>query len=133
VSDSLTDRWIGRYTYAGRRAAPVPFEVDLIQLGEMLDGHVTEPNTFHAKGEAELIAQLTGTVIDGAVDFVKRYVDLPAEEHPRYDGRVLPSGDRIEGTWHFPKARWFTGEFVMIRKPRASARVQRKAAASLEV
>lgn len=125
MPQDLTGLWIGRYTYKAG-GEPVPFEVELVQLGGGLDGHMVEPNTFLPEGGPELIADLIGSEYDGGVSFVKRYRDLPALHHPRYEGRLLASGQRIEGTWRFDAPNWFTGDFTMTRKPRAAARAAQR-------
>ncbi|MEM7490070.1 MAG: hypothetical protein AAF390_13200 [Pseudomonadota bacterium] len=128
MSDDLTGRWIGRYAYAAG-GAPVPFEVDLLHRGDLLDGKVTEPNTFRHAAGPELVAAITGRVADDLVTFTKRYIGLPDRDHPRYEGRLAISGNRIAGTWRLDRPGWLTGSFTMARKPRAAARAARRAAA----
>ncbi|MEM8848599.1 MAG: hypothetical protein AAGE03_01055 [Pseudomonadota bacterium] len=132
MPQDLTGTWIGRYAYAAG-GDPVPFEAELIQIGDALEGQIIEPNTFISNGESELTAHLTGTMDGDTLTFVKRYDSVPARGHPRYDGRLLASGNRIEGIWRFAAPAWFTGTFTMARKPRAQARKAKRATISLSV
>ncbi|MEM7642134.1 MAG: hypothetical protein AAF366_06360 [Pseudomonadota bacterium] len=132
MSHDLTGRWIGRYGYSAG-GDPVPFEAELVQVGDALEGQIVEPNTFLPNGDSELTAHLTGTVDGDALSFIKRYDGLSARDHPRYEGRLLASGNRIEGTWRFAGPAYFTGTFTMVRKPRAQASVARRAAVPVPV
>ncbi|MEM8823528.1 MAG: hypothetical protein AAGF30_07960, partial [Pseudomonadota bacterium] len=81
-------------------------------------------------GESELVAHLTGIADGETLSFVKRYDGLSDRHHPRYEGRLLATADRIEGTWRFASPAGFTGTFTMNRKPRAQARRAKRAVLS---
>ena len=57
------------------------------------------------------------------VRWVKIYDDLNRAP-PRYEGRIQPGGDEIEGEWTIP-GNW-SGTFLMVRGPRAKAKVERR-------
>ncbi len=116
----LTGRWLGRYQYDS--AAPVvAFEADLEEFAGALTGEIREPNSFRPDQGAELSASLTGSRAGTAVDFVKVYRGFTQGDHPHYSGTTNPALTRIEGQWHFLRAPWMRGRFVMMRKPLASA------------
>jgi hypothetical protein len=100
----LTGRWLGRYEYPDGNDT-VPFEAE---LAETLD------------------AILTGQRDGMTVLFAKRYLGFQEDGPIGYEGTVDAALSRIEGHWSFALPVQYSGRFVMMRKPLASARAARR-------
>jgi hypothetical protein len=127
MNPSLTGRWLGRYEYP-YAAPPVPFEADLVEDAGLLTGTIYEPNTFKPGAGPELLADITGSRAGAQVVFQKRYRGAPGHEWPFYEGTANSALTRIEGYWIF-RHIGFSGRFVMMRKPKATATAKREAEA----
>jgi hypothetical protein len=117
---NLSGRWLGRYEYIVG-AEPVPFEAELVDELGAIYGQISEPNTFRRDISGDLRAVFDGDVNGAAVSFVKRYLGFSHDDDPMYSGVVNAAMTRIEGRWSFPTQPWWSGRFVMMRKPVATA------------
>ena len=115
LEQSLTGKWIGRYTYD--MGGPVcSFDAWLDDRGGTLTGETVEPNTFEDTAGDTLMAALAGDRTGQAVSFTKKYTDLDIER-VAYAGEIDLAFRRITGTWHIIGQSWFRGKFSMSRAP----------------
>ena len=120
----LSGDWIGFYNY-DFACPPTEFEASIRDSDGLLTGVTTE--TFEGPDKKESILQ---AVIDGhregvSVRFTKLYDDLElTPDMVVYEGRILPGGDEVEGTWSIEGNG--SGTFMMMRKRREGATVARK-------
>ena len=113
---NLTGSWAGRYKYApGLKEAPQVFSATLEETEGLLRGETIEPNTFAPVATDTLVAGLKGSRDGLEVTFRKRYSDFNSKDID-YSGYLDDSGNRIEGTWHFPAWPWIRGTFTMVRE-----------------
>jgi hypothetical protein len=73
-----------------------------------------------------LDAILTGQRDGMTVLFAKRYLGFQEDGPIGYEGTVDAALSRIEGHWSFALPVQYSGRFVMMRKPLASARAARR-------
>lgn len=132
----LSGVWTGVYDYANAPLDAVPFTAALTDVGGVIWGTVTEPNTFPDASRDELEAALNGMRAGREMRFRKEYTpmirggELPID----YVGHVSPGGNRIEGKWRIPMARiTFGGPFVMNRTGGVSAARELARKATVEV
>lgn len=120
----LSGDWLGFYNY-DFACPPTEFEAAIRDSDGVLTGVTTE--MFEGPDKAGMMLQ---AVIDGrregvSVRFTKLYDDLElTPDMVVYEGRVLPGGDEIEGTWSIQGDG--SGTFMMMRKRREGAAVARK-------
>jgi hypothetical protein len=116
----LTGIWNGLYTYPDGKS--VAFVATLIESGSSLSGTTHEcgllGNTAYAT--------LTGSRLDSAVSFVKKY-----EKHRFlyanpvvYEGTLNGDATEVEGRWTIRKI--LSGKFLMIRSPSQTAKTETK-------
>ena len=106
---NATGAWKGLYHYPPLRKdgtpynkAPVPFSAKLTQVGERLEGNISEPQTFGPIPAAVLKSYLVNGLVDraGNVRFIKKYDGSGGVEHAvTYKGTLARDGKRMEGTW----------------------------------
>jgi len=129
---TLNGRWLGRYEYSGLAGQVVAFEADVVEIRGALSGETQEPNTFRPDQGTDLTARISGRREGREVRFVKTYEGFDQGDDPVYEGQVNAALTRIVGRWHFPWSRGESGRFVMVRKPRARARVAERAETEAE-
>lgn len=129
--DSLTGRWLGRYDYGDGRPG-VAFEAALLDQGGALSGVIEEPNTFGRGASPVLAADVDGTRAGSAVSFLKQYLGTGPESWPSYHGTANAALTRVEGRWWFASDPRQSGRFVLMRKPRAEDRAERRITAEAE-
>ena len=118
MSVDLSGEWIGIYNYP-HSAPPNEFSASLRDHGGLVTGETSEPNP---KG-GSLHAVIEGNREGGRLVFTKIYDDLEFSTDPiRYDGRIDPGGDEIEGKWTIPGV--LSGTFLMVRGARAEEKVE---------
>jgi hypothetical protein len=117
----VTGTWAGTYFYADDGSGPRPpvyFFADLVLDHGVLTGHIVEPNTFGDDAEAELRANVLGTINeDGIVAFRKTYDGTAGISHVvLYEGRLDDDRTTIEGRWTVGSGT--QGQFIMSRQAR---------------
>ena len=126
MSVDLSGEWIGIYNYP-HSAPPTEFRASLRDHGGLVTGETTEPSP---KG-GTLHAVIEGRREGGRLHFTKLYDDLEFSTDPiRYEGRVEPSGDEIEGKWTIPGI--LSGTFLMVRGPGAEETLEEQVSEEVE-
>ena len=126
MSVDLSGDWIGIYNYP-HSAPPTGFSASLRDHGGLVTGETSEPSP---KGGA-LHAVIEGNREGDRLVFTKIYDDLEFSTAPvRYDGRIDPGGDEIEGKWTIPGI--LSGSFLMVRGARADERVEERISEEVE-
>jgi hypothetical protein len=118
----LTGEWRGIYNYPARYP-PNAFEASLRDSGGIITGVIRQPGEFFEPPGTLQHAVIEGTREGSLVRWVKIYDDL-TRAPPRYEGRIQPGGDEIEGEWHHPGS--WSGTFLMVRVREAKATEVRK-------
>ena len=118
----LTGEWSGIYNYPARYP-PNAFEASIRDSGGIITGVIRQPGEFFEPPGTLQHAVIEGTREGNLVRWVKIYDDL-TRAPPRYEGRIQPGGDEIEGEWHHP-GDW-SGTFLMVRARKAKASEERK-------
>jgi hypothetical protein len=113
----LTGEWTGIYNYP-ELLPPNTFEASIRDSGGIITGVINQPGEIIEPPGTHQHAVIEGTRSGGLVRWVKMYDDL-ARATPRYEGRILPGGDEIEGEWHIP-GDW-SGTFMMMRRRKEAA------------
>lgn len=126
--DNLSGYWTGVYDYVTAEE-PVPFNAVISDEAGAVAGECIEPNTFAPTRDRELFASLEGDCIGAAIQFVKRYEDLPGAGHAvRYVGVVNAARTQISGRWTI--APGWSGDFVMNRAGARIASAARRSAST---
>jgi hypothetical protein len=118
----LTGEWSGIYNYP-RLYPPNAFEASIRDAGGVITGVIRQPGEFFEPAGTHQHAVIEGTRQGSLVRWVKIYDDLNRAP-PRYEGRIQPGGDEIEGEWHHP-GDW-SGTFLMVRSRKELAGEERE-------
>jgi len=92
--------WTGEYTYSQLNDSPVSFQTELKQVAALVEGTITEQNTFDEQAGQILIAELFGKVSGNNISFTKTYSNSPmGKDKVLYSGTVSEDGNTITGEW----------------------------------
>ena len=119
--------WTGTYSYP-RAIPPVAFSASLSEQGGWISGVVEERSWERLGPPRRLGASIQGRRAGVSVTWLKLYDDHDASyDAVQYEGAVSPDGEEISGRWSI--AGSWAGTFLMVRKSRATANRNRRAAA----
>jgi hypothetical protein len=124
----LTGEWSGIYNYPSHYP-PNNFEASIRDSGGIISGVIRQPGEFFEPPGTLQHAVIEGIRTGRVVRWVKIYDDL-TRAPPRYQGRIQPGGDEIEGEWHHP-GDW-SGTFLMVRARKAKANQERKVTVEID-
>ncbi len=130
LAPNATGAWKGRYHYPALRKdgtpynkAPVEFSAKLSQVGERLEGLLSEPQTFGPVPAGILKSYLVNGLVDraGNVRFIKKYDGSGGVEHAvTYKGTLARDGKVMEGTWLLLNGSEGRFELVKVLEPAAT-------------
>ena len=132
---SLSGAWTGVYDYDDDAKEPVGFTADLTDIGGVIWGEISEPNSFSPSAAKALTAAVSGLRTGREVTFNKEYQgDVPGgEEIVFYAGQISADGDCIKGTWRIQFPVEVGGPFVMNRPDGAVVAKQRERELSVRI
>lgn len=113
LGSSLSGVWRG--VYSGGGGATTEFEISISDIGGALTGTTIERNAFGSRDAMFLLATVSGRRAGDRINFVKTYDGTGGISHSvTYEGRILPGGRRIVGTWTIGGSSQ-RGQFEMVR------------------
>lgn len=132
---SLSGAWTGVYDYDDASQDPVSFNADLMDIGGVLWGETSEPNSFSPIAAKHLIASISGLRTGREVTFSKEYQAsvVGGEEVVFYAGQISEDGQRVKGTWRIRFPFDIGGPFVMDRIIGSVAAKERKRSVAIEL
>lgn len=122
----LTGSWTGMFNYP-RAMPPGSFTAELREQGGVVIGETEERSDSPADRGATLHALIEGNRSGLGIVFVKHYDAARRLDTPvNYSGTLSPNGDEITGTWNIA-GNW-SGTFLMVRRARRGAAIERRIA-----